>query len=59
MQTIHLGHIGELHNVSTVESDIAPSPVNNNTVLVTSETTSALSKENWLQEKTQCTQERI
>ena len=34
--TIHLGHIDELHYVSTEQLQFAPSPVNNDTVLVTS-----------------------
>lgn len=51
VQTIHLGHIDELRYVSTVQLDFAPGPVNNNTVLVTSETNSALSKENNLKRK--------
>lgn len=52
VQTIQLGHIDELHYVSTVQLDFAPWPVNNNTVLVTAETNSTLSKENDL--KTKC-----
>ena len=51
VQTIHLGHIDELHYVSTVKLDFAPSPVNNNTVLVTAETNLTLSKENDLKRK--------
>ena len=51
MQTIHLGHIDELHYVSTVDLDFAPSPVNSNAVLVTFTTNSTLSKENDLKRK--------
>jgi len=58
VQTVHLGHIDELHYVSTVELDLAASPVNNNTVLVTSEINSSIKREG-LEEKSQCTYERI
>ena len=51
VRAIHLGHIDELHYVSTVQLDFAPSPINNNTVLVTSKTNCTLSKENDLKRK--------
>ena len=44
VQTIHLGHIDKLHYILTGQLDFAQSPVNNNTVLVTPETNSTLSK---------------
>jgi len=48
IQTIHLGHIDELHYVSTVPFNFlhVPMPIINNTDLVMSETNSSLSKEN-------------
>ena len=45
IQTIHLGHIDELHYVSTVPFNFVPMSIVNNTVLVMSETNSTLSKE--------------
>ena len=51
VQTIHLGHIDELHYVSTVQLDFAPSPVNNTTVLATAEINLTLSKEHDLKRK--------
>ena len=46
IRTIYLGHIDELHYVSTVPFNFVPMPMVNNTVLVMSETNSTLSKEN-------------
>ena len=46
IRTIYLGHIDELHYVSTVPFNFAPMPMVNDTVLVMSETNSTLSKEN-------------
>ena len=43
IQTIHLGHIDELHYVSTVPFNFVPMSVINDTVLVMSETNSTLS----------------
>ena len=51
IQTIHLGHIDELHYVSTVPFNFVPMSVINDTVLVMSETNSTLSKENDLKRK--------
>ena len=50
-RTIHLGHIDELHFVSTVPLNFVPMSVISNTVLVMSETNSTLSKENDLKRK--------
>lgn len=46
IRTIYLGHIDELHYVSTVPFNFVPMPMVSNTVLVMSETNSTLSKEN-------------
>ena len=52
VQTIHWSHIDELHYIPTVQLDFEPIPVNNNTVLVTSETNSTQAiKREWLEEK--------
>ena len=51
IQTIHLGHIDELHYVSTVPFNFVPMSVVNNTVLVMSETNCTLSKEDDSKEK--------
>ena len=51
IRTIHLGHIDELHYVSTVPCNFLPMSIVNNTVLGMSETNSILSKENELKRK--------
>ena len=44
-QTIHIGHIDELHYVSTVSFNFVPMSVVTNTVMVMSESSSTVSKE--------------
>jgi len=45
-QTIHIGHIDELHYVSTVPFNFVPMSIVTNTVMVMSESNSTASKEN-------------
>ena len=45
-QTIHIGHIDELHYVSTVPFNFVPMSIVTNTVMVMSESNSIVSKEN-------------